>query len=722
MSWELTDFGRILLLDRYAKKDDDGNPVEITLEQVWGRAANWAASAEDGPVLQEIWAEKFYEALSSGQFVPGGRILAASGIDGLTPYNCFVIPSPRDSREGIMESLSRWMEIQSRGGGVGVALDSLRPSGARVGGVNGTSSGPVAFANLFSEVTNTIIQGGSRRGAAMIMLDVSHPDVMKFIDAKRDPNMIQNANISVKISDSFMQAVKNDEEWVMSFTDEHGRQYVEKEQASVIWSAIADAAWTSAEPGVVFMERVNRESPIGYCVEHVSTNPCGEIPLGPNEVCLLASINHHALVKTAEDGSAFYDFDRLEELAALAVRFLDNIIDVAFYPFAENEAAQKRIRRLGIGGMGLADAMLELGIRYGSPESVEFTESVYRTASISEWRASALLAKEKGAFPAFDLSYHLQTPLAMRMPDDVRELIKQHGIRNGVLETQAPTGTTAALMGVSSGIEPIFDYVLRRSDRTGERVLVHPVLRDYMPAGTNWEELADQPSKLEELFAQLPDHFVSTRDLTPEEHVDVQAAAQKWVGNAISKTTNAPKDYTKAQVQKLYQYAYDKGLKGITLYRDGSRDTQVLYHVGDSAKPAEDEYLPEVLSAIRIKVRFPAGNGYVTISERAVGDPIELFVLLGKSGTGDNASAEALGRMISSLWRHSNLSPQEKIQLVIDQLDGIKGDTPFGWGSRAMTTMSDGIVFALGRYLEYVEQNPARRVLTLEECVTGECK
>lgn len=721
MTWELTDFGRLLLLDRYAHKDSNGEPIESELEQVWQRASQWAASAEDGPVLQEMWADKFYEALSSGQLVPGGRILAAAGIDGLTPYNCFVIPSPRDSRDGIMSSLSKWMEIQSRGGGVGVALDSLRPEGARVGGVNGTSSGPIAFANLFSEVTNTIIQGGSRRGAAMIMLDVSHPDVMKFIDAKRTPGMIENANISVKISDAFMEAVKDDAEWVMSFTDEHGREYIEKEQASVIWSAIADAAWTSAEPGVVFMERVNRESPIGYCVNHVSTNPCGEIPLGPDEVCLLASINHHALV-SIDDGQPAYDYGRLEELAAIAVRFLDNIIDIAYYPFPENEKAQKRIRRLGIGGMGLADAMLELGIRYGSPESVIFTESVYKTASIAEWRASALLAKEKGAFPAFDLSYHLQTPLAMRMPEDVRELIRKHGIRNGVLETQAPTGTTSALMGVSSGIEPIFDYVFRRSDRTGERVLVHPVLKEYMPPGTNWEELADQPAKLEELFSNLPPHFVSTKDLTPEEHVDVQAAAQRWVGNAISKTTNAPKEYTKAQVLKLYQYAYDKGLKGITLYRDGSRETQVLYHVGEDQAPPEDQYLPEVLSALRIKVRFPAGNGYVTISERSVGDPIELFVLLGKSGTGDNASAEALGRMISSLWRHSNLSPQEKVQLVIDQLDGIKGDTPFGWGSRAMTTMSDGIVFALGRYLEYVEQNPSRRVLTLEECVTGECR
>lgn len=275
MSWELTDFGRLLLLDRYAKKDEDGEPVEDTLEEVWARASEWAASAEEGPILQSMWQEKFYDALSSGQLVPGGRILAAAGIDGLTPYNCFVIPSPSDSREGIMESLQQWMEIQSRGGGVGVSLDSLRPAGSRVAGVNGTSSGPVAFANLYSEVTNTIIQGGSRRGAAMIMMDVSHPDVLQFINAKREGGVIENANISVKISDTFMQAVKDDDEWVMRFTDHAGREYIEKERAQVIWSAIAEAAWASAEPGVVFMERVNRESPLNYCVEHVSTNPCG---------------------------------------------------------------------------------------------------------------------------------------------------------------------------------------------------------------------------------------------------------------------------------------------------------------------------------------------------------------------------------------------------------------------------------------------------------------
>lgn len=724
MSWELTDFGRLLLIDRYARKDEEGNPIEDTLEEVWHRAATWAASAEVGPINQDHWFSIFYEALSSGQFVPGGRILAAAGIEGLTPYNCFVIPSPADSREGIMSSLQQWMEIQSRGGGVGVALDSLRPTGARVAGVNGTSSGPISFANLYSEVTNTIIQGGSRRGAAMIMLDVGHPDIMNFINAKRDMSMIKNANISVKISDSFMQAVRDDDEWVMTFTDHAGREYVEKERAQVIWSAIAEAAWASAEPGVVFMERVNRESPIGYCVDHIATNPCGEIPLGANEVCLLASINHHALVVEGPEGEKFYDFDQLEHLAATAVRFLDNVIDIAYYPYPENEAAQKRIRRLGIGGMGLADAMLELGIRYGSPESVEFTEKVYRTASVAEWTASAYLAKERGPFPAFDQAYHLQTPLAMRMPEEVRNLIREHGIRNGVLETQAPTGTTAALMGVSSGIEPVFDYVYRRRDRTGERIIVHPVLRDYLPPTTNWEALADDPGALEQMFGNLPDHFVNSRDLTPEEHVDVQAAAQRWVGNAISKTTNAPKDYTVAQVKKLYQYAYDKGLKGITIYRDGSRDEQVLYHLSESEihGPVDSEKLPEVLNAVRFKVRFPAGNGYVMISERSVGNPIELFVLLGKSGTGDNASAEALGRMISSLWRHAALTPSDKIDLVIDQLNGIKGDTPFGFGSRQMTTMSDGIVFALRRYREYVEQNPERRVLELEDCVTGECK
>lgn len=723
MTFELSDFGKVLLLDRYAKKDDEGNPVETELEQVWRRAAKWAASAEQDDEAKKVWEDRFYEVLSSGELVPGGRILAAAGIEGLTPYNCFVIPNIPDSRHGIMASLEKWMEIQSRGGGVGTSLDDLRPKGARVGGVNGTSSGPVTFANLFSETTNTIIQGGSRRGAAMIMMDISHPDILDFINSKRDQTQIKNANISVKVSDAFMDALRNDEVWHMSFTDEHGRTYEKSEQASVIWDAIASAAWASAEPGIVFMERVNNQSPIGYAVNHVSTNPCGEIPLGPDEVCLLASINHTAFVKPVKSGSdtVVYDYVRLQWVASVAVRFLDNIIDVAYYPFPENEYAQKRIRRLGIGGMGIADAMLQLGIRYGSPASVEFTERVYKTSSISQWEASAIIAAEKGPFPAYDRDKHLRTPLAQKMPETVRDLIFKHGMRNAVLETQAPTGTTAALMGVSSGIEPVFDWVYRRKDRTGTRVLIHPQLKQYVDNGFDIERLADDPSHLKALFETLPDHFVSAQDLSPREHVDVQAAAQKWVGNAISKTTNMPKHYTVDQVKDLYQYAYDQGLKGLTVYRDGSREEQVLYTM--SSPQDQQARLPEILNALRFKIRFPRGSGYVVISESTPGDPIELFILLGKSGTSDNASAEALGRMISTLWRHTTLNAKEKVQIVIDQLRGIRGDDVYGFGSHAMTTMSDGIVKALIDYQQVIEHYSDRtgQVYEIEDCFSGDC-
>lgn len=717
MTFQLSEFGELLLLDRYAKKDGDGKPVENSLEEVWRRAADWAASAEE-PELQQQWSDNFYDALSSGVLVPGGRILAAAGIEGLTPYNCFVIPSPDDSRSGIMSSMERWMEIQARGGGVGVSLETLRPRNARVGGVNGTSSGPVTYANLFSNTTATVIQGGSRRGAAMIMLSDKHPDLLEFIGSKRKSGYIENANISIKISDFFMDAVKLDQPWILEFTDEHGRHYEKVEQASVIWDAIAESAWASAEPGIVFMERVNKESPIGYAVNHVCTNPCGEIPLGPNEVCLLASINHSALVVNGE-----YDYYGLRKYAARAVRFLDNIIDLAYYPFPENEAAQKRIRRLGIGGMGLADAMLELGIRYGSEESVKFTELVYETSSKAQWEASAYLAKEKGPFPAFDAESHLNTPLAKRMPDHVRDLIKNYGIRNGVLETQAPTGTTSALMNVSSGIEPVFDYVFRRKDRTGTRVLVHPQLKQFLRPEDDIEKLADDPKALAEFFKRLPDHFVSAQTLTPFEHVDVQAAAQKWVGNAISKTTNLPRSYTVQDIKSLYEYAYDRGLKGLTVYRDGSRDEQVLYSLTDKDTMPLDQPLPEILNALRFKIHFPAGNGYVVISEKSPGNPIEMFILLGKSGTSDNASSEALGRMISSLWRHGNLEPKEKIQVVIEQLEGIRGDQEYGFGSRHMTTMSDGVVKALKDYQAVCEkyQDRAVAVYEIEDCFSGDC-
>jgi len=372
--------------------------------------------------------------------------------------------------------------------------------------------------------------------------------------------------------------------------------------------------------------------------------------------------------------------------------------------------------------MGVADAMLALGLRYGSNRSVQFVNTIYKQASLGAWAASTELAKERGPFPAFDAEKHLSTPLALQMPPDIRDAIAKTGIRNGVLETQAPTGTTASLMGVSSGIEPVFNFLYRRKDRTGERLIVHPELRKVMPSDTNWDDLADNPERLEEAFAKLPSHFIATQDISPMDHVDVQAAAQRWVGNAISKTTNMPNSATVEQVSELYRYAYDQGLKGITIYRDGSRDEQVLYHVGEDGESVKEEELPEVLNSLRFKVRFPAGNGYVHISERHPGHPVEMFIMLGKSGTGDNASAEALARMISSFWRHTNLSGKEKVDIVMKQLTGIRGDTPYGFGSHHMTTTSDGVVYALGKYLEVLDSLPERQVIELEDCFAGDCK
>jgi len=553
-------------LDRYALRDDQGNLIEKTVEEMWSRVAA-AASVND-----DHGSEEFYELLKDFKYVPGGRILASLGTNSrVTPYNCFVIPSPEDSRQGILASLSEWVEIQSRGGGVGINMSSLRPRGSMVRGVNGTSSGPIPWAHMFTVASRDVIQqGGSRRGAAMIMLDDNHPDLHEFITTKQIPGLLEGANVSVAISNSFMEAVERDDWWYPDKKYDYFNKVISRKQgfdisvqkekrwkAREIFNIIIESAWKSGEPGIVFMERANQLSNSYYFEQLISTNPCAEQPLGPYSVCLLGSMNIAAYVYSGSDESdGFINWNEFKRDVGTAVRFNDNIIDIAFYPLEETYQSQQNIRRMGIGVMGLADAFIKLGIKYGSKESVKLTENIYQALRNSAYEASVELAVERGPFPQFDAEKYLFGEFIQQLPTSILKRISAVGIRNCFLTTQAPTGTTSQLAGVNSGIEPLFDRKWLRTDRIGE----------YEVDNSLW----DSP------------YAVTSSELTPEQHIEIQSAAQKYIDSAISKTVNAPSSATLEDCAAAYKLAFKKGLKSIAYYRDQSREDQVLHHIDPS--------------------------------------------------------------------------------------------------------------------------------------------
>lgn len=639
---------------------------------------------------------------------------------------CFVIPSPEDSRGGILDNLKILTEIMARGGGVGVNLSTLRPRGSYIKTVNGTASGPVSWAELYSVITGDVIQqGGSRRGALMIMLDDDHPDIVEFIHAKKidpltnRPVAIEHANISVAVSDAFMQAVAEDGDWPTQFptkamvaanpalagTVKPGPTY----RARALWRMICESAWATAEPGVVFIDRYNAWNNTWYYQTIRCTNPCGEQGLAPWNVCNLAALNLSTFV-TGPLGAGTFDYEALAQFARIGLRFSDNVIDANRYFFQENADEQLGTRRTGLGTMGLADALIKLGVRYGSPESEPIIERIYRTIRDAAYDASADLAAEKGPFPRFDRDKYLQGRFIRTLPAALQAKIAKQGIRNAVILTQAPTGTTSLLAGVSSGIEPVFDFVFKRVDRTGEHIIYHPLLKQWM------DEHPDQ---------ERPDYFVGANDLTPEDHIRVQAMVQRYTDSSISKTCNAPNSHTIEEVERLYRLAYESGCKGVTYYRDGSRDA-VLHHIDDKKQEQKPEAakaaapasvidksirpLPAVVHGYTRKMQAPEGKVNITLNSDEQG-LLEVFVNVGRAGSDIAALAEALGRLISLIQRlPSPLTADERAQLVVNQLRGIGGSRTVGFGLEQVRSLPDAIGLALQKHLEgQVRPAPAGR-------------
>jgi len=682
-------------------------PVELTVEQMMDRAARGAAAVETTDAARQQWSENFRWLLDSWKFVPGGRILTACGTDqNLTFYNCYVVPSPGDSRDGIIETLSQMAEIMSRGGGVGINLSTLRPRYAYVRGVNGRSSGSVSWGGLFSFVTGLIEQGGSRRGALMLILNIWHPDVLEFIQSKRQAGRISNANISVGVTDDFMHAVENDLSWDLVFPDTTDVRYAEHwngdmdawkarggpvivhktVKAREIWNSIIESAWASAEPGLWFVDRCNKEANSWYYTEGrlVCTNPCGEQPLPAWAVCNLGHVNLSRMVKGDD-----VDWEDLGRTVRFAVRFLDNVIDATPYFFDQNARQQKNERRVGLGTIGLAEMLIRLGVRYGSPQSEAFIDRLYQFIASEAYEASTELAAEKGAFPLFNAEKLLQSGFMKRMPEKTRNLVAERGLRNVTLLTQAPTGTVGTMVGTSTGIEPFYFWSYMRKSRLGVHEEKVGVLEEWQQAHPG------QP---------MPDHFVNAMDLTPEEHVRVQAATQRWVDSAISKTCNVPSNYTVEQTRELYELMYRLGCKGGTIYRDKSRDEQVL-HVKEEPKPA-----PQPVEAAKPKVRprpykrrgitvskaTPSGTAHIVMNDDDEGRPFELFIEIGKGGSDIKAMAEALGRLASLVLRVSSpLSPKERVQEIVKQLGGIGGPRSTGFGKARVRSLPDALAQAL---------------------------
>ena len=538
------------------------SPSEATVQASWRRVANAVAAIES----DLAWEPRFLDILRDFQFLPGGRILAGAGTGhDVTLCNCFVMGPIDDSIPGIFRALEEGALTMQRGGGVGYDFSTLRPHGTRSDATNGIASGPVSFMDVWDAMCATIQSTGARRGAMMATLSCDHPDIGRFIDAKRKPGRLRHFNLSVLVSDAFMRAVERDEPWPLAFP--LGRVSREA-RARDMWQRLLHASYDTGEPGVLFIDRINRLNNLWYCERISATNPCGEVPLPPYGACVLGSINLARLVREPFTPEARLDTDRLIAIAATAVRLLDNVIDVSRYPLEKQRETAQRARRIGLGITGLADALIMLGLRYGTDASLDFAADTMRAICHAAYRRSIAIAGEKGSFPAFDRARYLDAPFVRDLPDDIRDGIARSGIRNSHLLSIAPTGTISLLAGnVSSGIEPVFaaDFqrtVLGRAGG-GERF----ALTDNAVA--RWRELHGQPGG-------APAALITAEQLPIEAHLDMQAALQRHVDNSISKTIAVPADMSFAVFAPLYTLAYAKGLKGCTAFRSGAAAGAVL--------------------------------------------------------------------------------------------------------------------------------------------------
>ncbi len=651
---------------KYRFKAADGTPIDGSVEDSWRRIARALAEVEAEPAK---WAAEFYAALEGFRFLPAGRITAGAGTGrSVTLFNCFVMGTIPDTMEGIFNGLKEAALTMQQGGGIGYDFSTIRPKGAEVKGVAADASGPLSFMDVWDAMCRTIMSAGSRRGAMMATMRCDHPDIEAFIEAKKDPARLRMFNLSVLVTDPFMAAVKADGPWELVFGDRVYRTI----QARDLWNRIMRSTFDFAEPGVIFIDRINAANNLGYVETIAATNPCGEQPLPPYGACLLGSINLATLVTGAFEAGAAMDMAALDRLVRVAVRAMDNVVDASRFPLPEQAAEARAKRRIGLGVTGLADALLMVGLRYGSEEAAQVTEIWMHAIARAAYLASVDLAKEKGAFPLFDAKGYLASGNMLGMDADVREAIATHGIRNALLTSVAPTGTISLYAGnVSSGIEPVFAYAYTRKvlqkdgSRTEEEVV------DY--AVRLWRErFGDAP---------LPPHFVNAQTLPPLDHVRMQAAAQRWVDSSISKTINCPVDISFDDFKEVYMAAWDQGCKGCTTYRPNEVTGSVLTVSEKATSPAqpvtggEVVYLsepldrPAALEGQTYKVKWPGSEHalYITINDIVTAGhrrPFEVFI--NSKNMEHFAWTVALTRMISAVFRRGG-----DISFVVEELKAV---------------------------------------------------
>ncbi len=651
---------------KYRLKEADGSPVDQTVQDTWRRIARALAAAETDPAE---WEDAFYQALEGFRYLPAGRITAGAGTArDVTLFNCFVMGTIPDSMSGIFDMLKEAALTMQQGGGIGYDFSTIRPKGAAVQGVAADASGPLSFMDVWDAMCRTIMSAGSRRGAMMATMRCDHPDIEDFIAAKQDPARLRNFNLSVLVTDAFMEAVKADGAWDLVFGD----KVYHTVEARALWDRIMRATYDYAEPGVIFIDRINEMNNLRYCEEISATNPCGEQPLPPYGACLLGSVNLATLVSAPFEPAAALDEAALHDLVRTAVRMMDNVVDVSRFPLPQQAEEARNKRRIGLGVTGLADALLMLGLRYGSEEAAAQTEAWMKAIAREAYLASVELAREKGAFPLFDAEKFLESGALRHMDEDVREAIRTHGIRNALLTSIAPTGTISLYAGnVSSGIEPVFAYSYNRKvlqkdgSRTEEEVV------DY--AVQLWRDKFGD--------AELPAHFVNAQTLTPEDHVRMQAAAQKWVDSSISKTINCPEDISFEHFKDVYLQAYETGCKGCTTYRPNEVTGSVLSVSEETeAAPEADRgadvvYIaeplgrPQTLEGHTYKLKWPMSEHaiYITINDIIVNGhrrPFEVFI--NSKNMEHYAWTVALTRMISAVFRRGG-----DVSFVVEELKAV---------------------------------------------------
>ena len=650
---------------KYRLKDADGTAIDKSVEDTWARIAKDLASVEKN---KEQWEKEFYAALEDFKFLPAGRITAGAGTNRkVTLFNCFVMGTIPDDMEGIFNMLKEAALTMQQGGGIGYDFSTIRPNGALVKGVAADASGPLSFMDVWDSMCRTIMSAGSRRGAMMATMRCDHPDIEGFISAKSDPIRLRMFNLSVLVTDPFMEAVKNDGDWNLIFNGEVYKTL----KARTLWDQIMQSTYDYAEPGVIFIDRINKLNNLNYCETISATNPCGEQPLPPYGACLLGSINFAQLVEKPFEKSAKINEAELESLVATAVRMMDNVVDASKFPLKEQAQEAKNKRRIGLGVTGLADALLMVGLRYGSDEAAAQTERWLHILAKSAYSASVELAKEKGAFPLFDAEAFLESGSMQTMDKEICSDIKKYGIRNALLTSIAPTGTISLYAGnVSSGIEPVFAYSYTRKVLQKDGSKTEEEVVDY--AVRMWRDLkGDTP---------LPDYFVNAQTLSPLEHVKMQSAAQKWIDSSISKTINCPEDIDFESFKSVYMEAYETGCKGCTTYRPNDVTGSVLTVSSSKEKPMEEEgadviYMsepldrPNELEGSTYKLKWPDSEHaiYVTINDALVNGsrrPFEVFI--NSKNMEHFAWTVALTRMISAVFRRGG-----DVSFVVEELKAV---------------------------------------------------